>query len=374
MKKILVLILCLMLACGGAIAENQAAPAPGEKLGLNLLSMLHVTGENTILSPQSLTLALGMAAEGAQGNTLEEILAALGVEDASWIAASLLEGLKCANAAFTAPGLELSAQYVDRLNALYDAQWFEMDGNVVEKVNAWVREHTDELIENMLSEAPDPGTGMILLNAVAMDAAWASPFSPEATGEEVFHAPGGDVQVQMMHQREYFDYAEKDGIQIVRLPYRDSDLEMWIALPPEGAVFQLLEMLASEGMDVLRSDVEAREVALGLPKMDVADANTLSDALKLLGVETAFSDAADFSVMSDVPMCIDEVLQKVRVQVDEDGTRAAAATALIMKTMAMQETEPPVEMTVNRPFVFVIADARTGAVCFAGAIENPAKN
>ena len=79
MKKILVLILCLMLACGGAIAENQAAPAPGEKLGLNLLSMLHVTGENTILSPQSLTLALGMAAEGAQGNTLEEILAALGV-------------------------------------------------------------------------------------------------------------------------------------------------------------------------------------------------------------------------------------------------------------------------------------------------------
>ena len=77
--------------------------------------------------------------------------------------------------------------------------------------------------------------------------------------------------------------------------------------------------------------------------------------------------------MSDVPMCIDEVLQKVRVQVDEDGTRAAAATALIMKTMAMQETEPPVEMTVDRPFVFVIADARTGAVCFAGAIENPAE-
>lgn len=373
MKKILVLILCLTLACGAALAENQAAPAPGERLGLNLLSMLHVTGENTILSPQSLTLALGMAAEGARGNTLEEILAALDAEDASRIAASLPEGLKCANAAFTAPGLELSAQYVDRLNALYDAQWFEMDGNVVEKVNAWVREHTDELIENMLSETPDPDTGMILLNAVAMDAAWASPFSPEATGEEVFHAPGGDVQVQMMRQKEYFDYAEKDGIQIVRLPYRDSDLEMWIAMPPEGAMFHLLEMLADEGLDALRSDAEAREVALGLPKMDVSDANTLSEALKLLGIEAAFGDAADFSGMSDVPMRIDEVLQKARVQVDEDGTRAAAATALIMKAMAMQETEPPVEMTVNRPFVFVIADSQSGAVCFAGAIENPAE-
>lgn len=379
MKKMVAWIMILALLLGGALAEvapgsaraAYGAPVPGEQLGMNLLSMLHVSGGNTILSPRSLALAMGMAAEGANGETLSEILDVLGVQDVTEIPADDVEGLKDANAAFVVPGLELKPEYVEKLNERYGAEWFGLDGDVVAKVNAWVKEHTDELIEELLSQAPAAGTGMILVNALAMDADWASPFESEATTEESFHAPGGDVLVQMMHQTERFDYAEKDGMQIVRLPYSTGKLEMWIALPPEGGMARLLEILANEGMFYLKSDAQNREVILSLPKMDISDENTLSDALKLLGVETAFTDFADFSGISDMPLCVDEILQKVRVQVDEQGTKAAAATALMVKLTSMMRPEEPVEMTVDRPFVFVISDAETGSVCFAGAVENP---
>lgn len=384
MKKILMILLCLALMTGAASAQMEAAPgspreaygkmAAGEKLGMDLLSMLHVSGENTVLSPQSLALALGMAAEGAMGDTLKEILDALGVEEVSEITSGLPEGLKSANAIFTAPGLDLKQDYMDRLNDNYQAERFEIDADVVENVNAWVRENTGGLIERMLSEAPAADVAALLINAVAMDAEWAAPFAPEATYEDMFHAAGGDVTVEMMHQTARFDYAEKDGMQIVRLPYEDGSMEMWIALPPEGGMFQLLEILANDGMFYLKSDAEMREVILSLPKADVSDERSLAEALKLLGVEAAFGADADFSGVSDLPLCIDDILQKARIQIDEQGTKAAAATMVMMRLMSAPPEEEPVVMDVNRPFVFVISDSETGAVCFAGAVENPVKN
>ena len=381
MKKILIYLLCAVLICGGALAE--AAPgssmedyafAPGEILGFELLNALYTGGENRVISPQSLVLALGMAAEGARGDTLAEILDVLGVERVQDISAQLPEGIQSANAVFTVPELELKPEYIERLNEAYGAEWFGIDGEIVEKVNAWTREKTNGLIERLLSEAPSPEIGMMLINALAMDAQWTSPFAAEATNEESFHAPDGDVTVQMMHQTEFFYYAEKDGVQIVRLPYAAGDLEMWIAMPEGGGIPALLETLANEGMFYLKSDAQVREVILGLPKMDISGENTLSEILKLLGVETAFSDHADFSGISDMPLCIDEILQKVRVQVDEQGTKAAAATMILMKYAALMLPQEPVEMNVNRPFAFVISDAETGSVCFAGTVENPTKN
>lgn len=377
MKKILACLMIFALLLSSALAEvaNESnLCAPGEKLGMNLLSMLHVSGENTIVSPQSLSLALGMAAEGAQGETLAEILTALDVKDISEIVAALPEGLKSANAVFSAPELVLEQTYIDRLNEGYAAQWFALEGDVVEKVNQWTQENTDGLIEEMLHQSPAADIGLILMNAVAMDAEWTLPFDPELTDEAVFHTAEGDETVQMMHQKEFFDYAEKDGVQIVRLPYQSGKLEMWIALPEAGGMADLLETLAKEGaMNTLKGDVQPCEVELSLPKMDISDENTLSAALQLLGVEQAFGTEADFSGISDTPLCVDEILQKVRVQVDEAGTKAAAATAILMRCMSTL-AEEAVEMNVNRPFVFVISDAETGSVCFAGAVENPNGN
>ena len=369
MKKILSILLCLALLGGWALAEPASA---GEGLGFALLKELHAGGGNVMLSPASLALALGMAAEGASGETLEQIQTALGVEDVSELSGVVPEEIKSANAAFVAPGLELMEAYIDRLSEGYGAEWFEMDAEVVEKVNAWVAEHTDGLIDRLLTEAPDPQTGLILLNAIAMDAKWAKPFEAYNTIEDSFHAPEGDVSVEMMYQRESFDYVEKDGVQIIRLPYEGGALEMWIALPGEGVEMDgLLDALAEQGMDYLKDGAEEREVDLFLPKFDLTTENSLSDALKALGVETPFGENADFSGVSEFPMKIDEILQKVRVQLDEEGTRAAAATAAIVACMAAIPEEEPVEMRADRPFAFVIADAETGSVCFAGVIENP---
>lgn len=384
MKRILILMLCFIFACSSAMAEAASGSAleaygpaaPGEKLGFAMLNKLYAGSKNSIISPQSLALALGMAAEGAQGDTLAEILEALDVKDVSQIIASLPEELKSANAAFTAPGLVLKDEYIRRLNEAYNAEWFEIDDAVVEKVNAWVQENTDGLIDQLLSEAPGAETAMILINAVAMDAQWALTFDPENTFEENFTTMNGEMPVMMMHRTGYFDYAEKDGVQMIRLPYADSSLEMWIVLPPdtEDGMPWLLNTLSHEGMFYLKSDAQEAYVNLGLPKMDISDENTLSDVLKQLGVETAFGSEADFSGMSETPMCIDSILQKVRVQMDEEGTKAAAATAMIMKDMALREPEYDAEMIVNRPFVFAVSDAETGALCFAGVVENPTEN
>ena len=376
MKKILSILLCLVLLGCAALAEPvaaEAAPAAGEKLGFELLKELYRGEGNVMLSPASLTMALGMAAEGAAGETLAAILTALGAEDASELSGVVPEEIKSANAAFAAPGLQLMEDYIERLNEAYGAEWFDLDAEVVEKVNAWVEKHTDGLIDQLLTEAPDPMTGLILINAIAMDAKWEKPFEAYNTIEDTFHATQGDVTVEMMYQRDFFDYVEKDGVQIIRLPYADSALEMWIALPGEGVEMDnLMDALAAQGMDDLKEGAEEREVDLFLPKFDLTTENSLSDALKALGLELPFGSDADFSGISGVPMRIDEILQKVRVQLDEEGTRAAAATAAIVACMAAIPEEEPVEMRADRPFVFVIADAETGSVCFAGVVENPA--
>ena len=377
MKKILSILLCLALLGCAALAEPvaaESAPAVGEKLGFELLKALYAEGGNVLLSPASLTLALGMAAEGAEGETLTAILTALGAEDASELGDVVPEEIKSANAAFAAQGLPLDGTYVDRLNEAYGAEWFDLDAEVVEVVNAWVAEHTDGLIEKLLTEVPDPQTGLILINAIAMDAKWEKPFKDYNTIEDDFHAPQGDVSVEMMYQREFFDYVERDGLQIVRLPYAGGALEMWIALPGEGVSIGLdglLDALAEQGMDYLKDGAEEREVDLFLPKFDLTTENSLSDALKVLGVELPFDENADFSGISEVPLRIDEILQKVRVQLDEEGTKAAAATAAIVACMALVPEEEPVEVRADRPFAFVIADAETESVCFAGVVENP---
>lgn len=381
MRKILSVLLCLALLGGAALAApaESAAPVVGEHLGFALLKELY-DGGNCIFSPASLTLALGMAAAGAAGETLSEILTAMDAESAEKMVLGLPEEIRSANAAFVAPGLLLKQDYLDHLEADYGAERFEIDGAVVEKVNSWVEAHTGGLIGRLLSDAPDPETGLILVNAIAMDSKWEKPFEAHNTAQASFHAPDGDVTVEMMYQRENFDYAQKDGLQILRLPYAAAaqegagNLEMWIVLPGEDASIGLegaLDALAEEGMSYLRSDAVAAEVDLYLPKMDVCDENALAHALQVLGVRSAFGDGADFSGASDVSMRIGEVLQKARVQLDEEGTRAAAATAVIMECMAAAPVESPVEMRVDRPFAFVIADAAHGTVCFAGVVEDP---
>lgn len=381
MKKLISILLAMVLLLGVACAEEapllNQAPAAGELMGFELLNKLYVAGENCVLSPGSLAIALGMAQEGARGETLEQLIAALGTADID-PAGLVPEGVISANAVFTADNLPLEQDFIAALNEKYAAEWFGIDGQTAERVNGWVAEKTNGLIDQLLGEEPKADVGMLLINALAMEADWVNPFAESGTMEEAFHTFNGDVNVQMMHQTDRFRYAEKDGVQIICLPYADSSLEMWLALPAsedaEGMqMAELLERLAQEGSRYLWSDAADTKVELAMPKLDMEISVTLKDALVSLGLSLPFSTAADFSGISNMPLYMDEVMQRVRVQLDEAGTKAAAATVIVMPMMAMPGMQDePVAMRLDRPFVLALTDAQTGVICFAGVVENPA--
>jgi len=340
----------------------------GNALGLRLLARRYDGQGNQLVSPVSLAWALSMAACGAAGDTRDELLNALNVEDGravgQWNGPLSESGLKWANAAFMREDLEVKQGFLEDLEACFEAERFPLDD--ADAVNAWVDARTEHLIDHLIDEL-DPQVRLVLLNAIAMDAQWRHEFNPDNTGEGAFHAPGGDVQAQFMRDTFTVDYGESALGQFARLDYLDSDLRMLVMLP-EGDLSEALAALAAD--PGLLPGLSPTEVALRLPKLDVSASNALSGDLQALGIETAFTMDADLTAISDEPLMIDEVLQNVRLQVDEAGTRAAAATAvmIIAKGASMEQ---PVTMTVDRPYAMFIVDGRTGAICFAAAICDP---
>lgn len=370
MRKIALTLICaLLLAQVGAAAEQ----APGNRLGLAALAELAKAGENQFVSPVSLAYALAMAAEGAEGETRAQLLAAIEAENPEVVAALNEDlgsaGLRWANAAFVSAEIALLPDYAETLSARYDGEVFPLDAP--ERVNAWVAAHTDGMIDYLLDDI-DPNLRLMLANAVVMDAEWVNPFDTEDTWEDAFYARDGEREVEFMHQTLFAPYGEADGAQFIRLDYRDTDLAMYVALPPEGGIERALADLAEAGLDYFRLS-DSTEVWLSLPKLDVTVSNSLSDPLMTAGVLRAFSDDAEFPGISDSPLKIGDVFQKARVQMDEERTRAAAVTAIFsMGAMAPATDEPlPIPMAVNRPYLVVIADRATGAICFAGVVEDP---
>ena len=375
MKKVIsILLICAMLLTAGA----ALAEAPGNQLGFDVLRALTDGTKNQVLSPISLAYALGMALEGADGATEDEIEKALGTDDLDdWIEKNgpklTAAGLKLANAAFITGEIRPDADYIEDLKKDFGAEWFEMSDDMADKINQWTKEHTDGLIEKLIDGELDPLSQLVLVNAVAMDAKWSSPFEADSTTDGTFHAPDGDVTVPMMHQTLFADYAETDEALILRLTYSDSGLSMLLALPKDGqSVANVLDALSAKGLSYFSFPEEMTNISLTMPKVDLSAKNTLNDALQALGIRTAFSDSADFSdITKSMSLQIAEVMQKARLVVDEDGTKAAAATEVEIRAMAaLQE----VDFTLDRPFVAVIAEEETGTVCFASVIANPAEN
>lgn len=376
MKKILCIALALMLCIPFAWAEE-------EHFEFAVLREVYDGENNQVISPVSLAYALAMAAQGAEGETKQQILDLLDMEDLAELTAlqdALTEaGLKQANAAFLADEMTPKEAYISDLREIFGAEWFKNGGDVAEKINAWVSEHTDGMIEKMLESLPEE-TMLTLVNAIAMDAKWMAEFNPDNTYDDTFHAPGGDVTASFMHKTFHADYGERDGVQLLRLRYRNDDYEptgltMLIALPEEGGVEAVLDGLCAEGLGYFTFREDQTKVELSMPKVDIAADNTLNDALKALGVETAFTENADFSGITDeMPLRVGGVLQKARLILDEEGTKAAAATAVALTAMAMPRPEEIVEFNMNRPFVLAVAHEESGAVCFAGVVENPAAN
>ena len=239
-------------------------------------------------------------------------------------------------------------------------------------INDWVSDETEGRIKDLIPQgAISQMTRLVLTNAIYFNAAWQYPFEESATSPDVFYLlNGNEVTVPMMEQQESFSYAEGDNYQAVELPYDGQELSMVILLPDSGQFETFEEAIEYQQVKDIIENLGKREVRLTMPKFEFDSSFGLKKTLIDMGMPVAFSAGADFSGMTgEKDLFISDVIHKAFVSVDEAGTEAAAATAVIMELTAMPET--PVDVTLNRPFIFLIRDIETGTILFVGRVMNP---
>lgn len=241
------------------------------------------------------------------------------------------------------------------------------------KINNWVSDQTNQKIKGLIpSGALNPLTRLVLTNAIYFKAAWQYPFEKGATANGDFTLLDGEkIQTGMMHESKSLAYARGNNYQAIELPYAGETASMLILLPDVGKYADFERSLDASTIDTIESNLDQQAVELSLPKFKVEAAFSLNEALAALGMPDAFDQGkADFSGMTGQPdLFISSVLHKAYVDVNEDGTEAAAATAVVMELKSMPVS--PVVVTVDRPFIFLILDQESGTILFMGRVLDP---
>ncbi len=364
-----------------------------------LYRALRESDGNFFYSPYSISVALAMTYAGARSETAQQMADTLhfllGQEKLhpafNWLDAELAkrgqgaegkddEGfrLNVVNAIWGQKDYKFLSTFLDILAENYGAGLRILDFITEAEasrlaINQWVSNQTESRINDLIPQgAIDKLTRLVLTNAIYFNAAWEHPFDERMTADGPFYLlDGGQVTVPMMKQTESLGYFQGQGFQAVELGYDGGELSMVILLPEPGQFEAFEEELNAQRVEATIGGLQPIPLALTMPRFEFDSEFSLKDTLAEMGMPIAFSGAADFSGMTGSPdLCISEVLHKAFVSVDEAGTEAAAATAVVMKLTGMPIQ--PVEFTVDRPFVFLIRDIETGAILFVGRVLNPA--
>lgn len=367
-----------LVSCGGGYVKPVEASQTGVSLSFfNHVNAVSGADENVVTSPYSAAVCLSMLAEGAGGETRAEFDSALGgiMFKAEDLGSNDTVVVKSANSIWIDDNFSIRNSYVNLLQKDFDAfittQRFS-DPATVKAINNWCLEHTEGKIGDMIDRL-SPGMVMVLVNALYFNAPWADAFDPELTSEDVFYGKSKSGKVSMMHRTGQYNYAQVSGAQIIQLPYEGGRYSMFVALPPAGSDLDKLIPHITEGaFNSALEMMSPKRVKLSLPKFKVETFMLLNKALQNMGIRTAFTPAADFRGIAEMgPLVLDQVKQKCYVEVAEKGTEAAAVTvAQIRLTSVRVNPEDMAVMTVDRPFVFMIADGYTGNILFAGKIVN----
>lgn len=343
----------LAMTYAGARGETEAQMA----------NTLHYNLPPTVLHPsfKSLGEELAQRGEGAEGKDAGGFR--LNVANALW-------GQKDYRflADFTnllAQNYGAGMQFVDYVNAVEEART---------TINDWISRQTEGKIKDMIAPGVlDSMTRLVLTNAIYFNAAWDTPFNERQTKDGPFtKLDGSQVQVPMMAQTEPLGYGEDAGYQAVELPYDGRELSMVILLPAAGQFEAFESSLDAARVEAIVADLEPVQVALTMPRFKFDSQFSLTDALSQMGMPLAFTPDADFSGMTgNNDLSISAILHKAYVAVDEAGTEAAAATIVDMSLTSAPAS--PVEVKVDRPFLFFIRDSKTGAVLFLGRVVDPSE-
>jgi serpin B len=389
-----------LLILGGVIfqttiwADENKLAAANDAFAFNLLQQIAKTepAQNIFLSPYSAAAALQMVANGAAGQTKTEMQRVLGTTDLSAdeinaankaILQSLNGGntnvvLTTANAIWIQKGFAVKADFIAMnqkfFGATVDALDFK-DPQAVNVINDWASEKTRGKITRIADGLDPIYTRLFLANAVYFKGKWADPFEIKATRDQPFYLRDGSQKtVPMMRKSKTFIYRRGTDYQAVRLPYEDENLAMYVFLPDTNSIPEkLLGLLNGRTWEkVTKPGFSEKEGTLELPRFKVEYSVTLNKPLQALGMKSAFDvKKADFSDIAP-ELYISTVLQKTFVEVKEEGTEAAAVTEITMMAGAIPMPKPnPFEMIVNRPFLFLIEDSKTGTILFTGTVFDP---
>lgn len=352
--------------------------------------------DNIFFSPYSISSALGMTYAGAEGQTAVEMAEVLHFtlpfEITNRAFHSLTESLSSgelvraesgdpftlsiSNGLWVQDGFNLRDEYVAEVTMYYSAAVRNLDfiadpDGSREIINEWVAESTMDRIQNLIpSGVLNDDTRVVLTNAVYFKASWLKPFHEHFTSDAPFFLTNGSaINVPMMNQTDYFRYVSTEGYSAVELDYAEGNASMLMLLP-DGDIEEFEQDFDSGMMETIRRRLSSTRVSISMPKFEFSQSMQLSQILRTLGMESAFSGSADFSGFTGNPdLFISEILHKAFVKVDETGTEAAAATAVVMGITAIPEE--PVEMNINRPFLFFILDRESGCILFMGRIMDP---
>lgn len=357
-------------------------------------------GGNLFYSPHSISLALAMVYAGAGGETERQIANTLHFnlsQDKLAPAFNYLDielakrgkgaqgkddkgfRLNIVNALWGQKGFNFQTTYLDTLAVNYGAGLRVLDfiketeeSRVT--INDWVEQETESRIKDLIPRgAINELTRLVLTNAIYFNAAWLHTFNEFATVDGLFYPiTGAPLSVPMMKQTGSFGYTAEEGYKAIELPYDGGEISMVILLPDEGNFETVEYSLDARRIQAVIDDLAYGRVNLTMPKFEFESDFSLKKVLSEMGMPVAFSDSADFTgISTEEQLFITDVLHKAFVAVDENGTEAAAATAVVVGTTSAPVDEP-VDFTIDRPFIFLIRDIETGVILFLGRVMNPA--
>jgi len=386
----------MLVAFLAPLATHAAAPPSADTRALRvgnarfagaLYGQLSKAEGNLCFSPFSISSALGMLSAGAKGETLAQLERAMHLPPQDKLhpaMKALREGLatrrdgidlSVANAIWAQAGVPLRPAFTDLLKANHgaglDMADFAQEPEVSRlMLNRWVSLHTRRKIHDLFPEGSiDPLTRLVLANAVYFKGDWSKKFDKAKTTKQTFHAPGGDVEVPTMTQYAPFAHGEAGAADVVELPFARGDLTLTIAVPKDGRKLADVERDFIDGKLLpALARLETTKVELSLPRFKASSALDLPAALKRMGVVDAFGPKADFSGIDGTKeLELKRVFHKAVLEVNEEGGEGAAATGAVVGVRSLSRFK------VDRPFLFVLRDRKSGTVLFVGRVIDPTK-
>jgi len=406
MKRILIISLAFTLLA--ACENNPAPPEAGElnltkkslelleadnAFGLDLFSEVMSeteTGENVMISPLSVALALGMTLNGAATTTREAMEQALRLqgftqEEINQGYKSIIDQLldldpkvimEIANSIWYRDDFSVLEDFIHTNQEYFYAEIRSLDFSAPgakDIINGWVSEKTHEKIREIIDEIPAQ-TVMYLINAIYFKGMWTFEFDPEDTGLKPFYpAEGPSFNALAMRQETELNYYHNDLFQLVELPYGDRNFSMLVFLPSTGkSCSDILAGMDNDSWNSWTGQLAETDVLVQLPKFKFETFKLLNEYLSSMGMEIAFTDAADFTGINPAGnLYISRVLHKTYIDVNEEGTEAAAVTAVEVGFTSVGPNPGPVRFIADRPFLFAIRENSTGSILFMGRLSYP---